>query len=111
MSGDAGLASELKARTGWQVDLLPDPSELGTAEAAERLFTAGHGIVREVLQTRTALPANLLVVAPGTIPAAVTAPLAGLLKTAAMEKPEDCRARHCSGRRLERGPARRDWRH
>lgn len=85
---DAGLAPLLHTRTGCVVDLLPDPSGLDKAGAAKAVFQAGYDIVRETMTSRSALPGNILVFAPETVPSSVTAPLVGLLKTAAIENPK-----------------------
>ncbi|WP_417675559.1 SDR family NAD(P)-dependent oxidoreductase [Roseibium sp.] len=84
----AETAAILGERTGWSVDLLPDVSESGIAEAAETLFIAVHGIVADILRSRPAEPVRILVMATDMVPVPAIAPLAGLLKTAAIENPK-----------------------
>ncbi|WP_417694849.1 SDR family NAD(P)-dependent oxidoreductase [Roseibium sp.] len=85
---DAALASSLRARTGCVVDLLPDLSGLDNASAAKAVFLATYDVVRDTLASRAALPGHILVFAPTSLPSSVTAPLAGLLKTAVIENPK-----------------------
>jgi acyl transferase domain-containing protein/acyl carrier protein/enoyl-CoA hydratase/carnithine racemase/NAD(P)-dependent dehydrogenase (short-subunit alcohol dehydrogenase family) len=78
----------LAEKVDWQVETLPDVSDLEDAKAAETLFGFLHKLVREALEQRPLLPVNFLVLTEGTLPATVTAPLAALLKTAAIENPK-----------------------
>jgi len=78
----------LAQQVDWPVETLPDVTDLGDAEAAETLFGFLHKLVREALEQRPLQPVNFLVLAEGTLPATVTAPLAALLKTAAIENPK-----------------------
>jgi acyl transferase domain-containing protein/acyl carrier protein/enoyl-CoA hydratase/carnithine racemase len=77
----------LAQKVEWPVETLPDVSDLGDAEAAETLFGLVHRLIREALEQRPVQPVNFLVLAEGSLPATVTAPLAALLKTAAVENP------------------------
>ncbi|GGD19304.1 SDR family NAD(P)-dependent oxidoreductase [Aureimonas glaciei] len=85
---DAGLANALSRRTGWPVEALPDVADVSMATAAETLFAAVHGLIGEVIRSRPPRPVDILVLARDTLPAPVTAPLAALLKTAAIENPK-----------------------
>ncbi|WP_346900170.1 SDR family NAD(P)-dependent oxidoreductase [uncultured Roseibium sp.] len=85
---NAETAKVIGERTGWRVDRLPDVSENGIAEAAETLFMAAHGIVADILRSRPAAPVRLLVLATDAVSVPAVAPLAGLLKTAAIENPK-----------------------
>ena len=84
----ADTAAVLGERTGWSVDRLPDVSDCGIAEAAETLFIAAHEIVADILRSRPAEPVRILVLATDAVPIPAVAPLAGLLKTAAIENPK-----------------------
>jgi acyl transferase domain-containing protein/acyl carrier protein/enoyl-CoA hydratase/carnithine racemase len=84
----AETAKVIGERTGWGVDRLPDVSGCGIAEATETLFIAAHGIIADILRSRPAEPVRILVLATDAVPVPAVAPLAGLLKTAAIENPK-----------------------
>ena len=84
----AETATVIGERTSWNVDRLPDVSESGIAEAAETLFIAALRIVADILRSRLAEPVRILVLATDAVPVPVVAPLAGFLKTAAIENPK-----------------------
>ncbi|MBD1544677.1 SDR family NAD(P)-dependent oxidoreductase [Roseibium aggregatum] len=84
----AETAAVIGERTGWGVDRLPDVAESGIAEAAETLFIAAHRIVADILRARPAEPIRILILATDAVPVPAVAPLAGLLKTAAIENPK-----------------------
>lgn len=84
----AETAKVIGERTGWDVDRLPDISESGIAEAADILFIAAHGIVADILRSRPAEHVSIIVLAMDAVPVPAIAPLAGLLKTAAIENPK-----------------------
>ncbi|GAB2187696.1 SDR family NAD(P)-dependent oxidoreductase [Roseibium sp. LAB1] len=81
-------ADALAQKVDWPVERLPDVSELGEAEAAEKLFGFVHTLIRDVLEQRPAQPVKFVVLVADALPATVTAPLAALLKTAAIEAPK-----------------------
>ncbi|MBN9669607.1 SDR family NAD(P)-dependent oxidoreductase [Roseibium aggregatum] len=85
---DERTAEDLARQTGWSVEMLPDVAGLGHAEAAEIVFAAASGAVREIMRSRPAEPVTVLVLAADGVPAPVITPLAGLLKTAAIESPK-----------------------
>jgi acyl transferase domain-containing protein/acyl carrier protein/enoyl-CoA hydratase/carnithine racemase len=85
---DADLANALSRRTGWPVEALPDVADAGMAAAAETLFASVHGLIGDVIRSRPPRPVDILVLARDTLPSPVTAPLAALLKTGAIENPK-----------------------
>ncbi len=86
--GSQETAEALADKTGWTVQRLPDVAGLGEAEAAEIVFSAASGLVRELLRARVSEQTTVLALATDTVPAPVIAPLAGLLRTAAIENPK-----------------------
>lgn len=84
----AETAKVISERTGWSVECLPDVSNFDIAEAAQTLFIAAHEIVADILRSRPAEPVRILVLATDAVPVPAIAPLAGLLKTAAIENPK-----------------------
>ncbi|MDJ0933254.1 SDR family NAD(P)-dependent oxidoreductase [Breoghania sp.] len=83
---DAETKAALAREPGWTVEILPDVSALGEAEAVETLFTTVSASVREALRDRSSEPVNFIVLTTDTVPA--TAPLASLLKTVHIESPK-----------------------
>lgn len=84
---DETAAAELVKATGWSVERLPDVEGLDDAQAVQVLYAAGLSVVRQCLENRPEKPVNVLVLAGEGVPSVVTAPLVGLLKTAAIESP------------------------
>lgn len=84
---DEVAAAELVNATGWSVERLPDVGGLEDAEAVQVLYAAGLSAVRHCLENRAEKLVDILVLAAEDVPAVVTAPLVGLLKTAMIESP------------------------
>lgn len=82
-----GTSAELTRRIAAEIVSLDLDEALGTAALVRSWFGAAHAAVAEILRGKPKTPQELLILVPASLPPYLTAPLAGLLKTAAMEHP------------------------
>ena len=82
------VADDLSARTGLAVAALPEAGADDLAASATTLILDLNRRLARVLGEAKGAPHQVLVVAPETVPAPLTAPLAACLRTAAVENPK-----------------------